>query len=636
MRRRADQQPPGQPPAQRPRQDQRVVNPTPIQAIRGVEQRPAGEAFNQTTRRVVEYYVTRASRRDPIYQITVHPIAVDDMMSRERVIAEVRIAFAEAFQRYRIPERTRGYLSVQSTLTQAEHAWDRAIPLSEAIDGLFEQVLEDVVQSNAELNLADLDWKFTIAQDIRGGAQEVKLPKSFKNPSKQVARTWQSNNVNCAAYAIVSNNYTPVYERDLLDRARELTLKMRWGETCDSKDLNNFVEKHPDYRITVKDLFLVKTFLYDFQGVDWVDEKKHVRLLYDCEQSHYGLYVPRNLLGGSDKECLDCGNMYRPSVQTGCGCQGPIEKIRKPQLAQVCRKCGIVGKHNCVQSSCKSCKEVYSKGQYRRCLITPTKTEHEVWKVGDPVDGSKTRHFAYDFESRIERTETTCSKIQGFNFNDDGTFNTTNLTVIGTDALNHKVDFVHIKSLEGDEEFSFEGPDCMNEFILFCLTHNRKNNCFWAHNASGYDARFIFDAFIKFDKKLDIDPMMRGGKLMQLVISGKKNSRDKHDLIFRDSMLHTPGSLANLAKDYCAGKMLKGYFPHLFDRYNNPNYCGQIPDIKYFDYSTQCKSREDYQKFLDWHANWHTENGPVYDLNSELKKYCKNDVDVLCCILKGF
>lgn len=71
MRRRADQQPPGQPPAQRPRQDQRVVNPTPIQAIRGVEQRPAGEAFNQTTRRVVEYYVTRASRRDPIYQITV-------------------------------------------------------------------------------------------------------------------------------------------------------------------------------------------------------------------------------------------------------------------------------------------------------------------------------------------------------------------------------------------------------------------------------------------------------------------------------------------------------------------------------------------------------------------------------------
>lgn len=53
MRRRADQQPPGQPPAQRPRQDQRVVNPTPIQTIRGVEQRPAGEAFNQTTRRVV-------------------------------------------------------------------------------------------------------------------------------------------------------------------------------------------------------------------------------------------------------------------------------------------------------------------------------------------------------------------------------------------------------------------------------------------------------------------------------------------------------------------------------------------------------------------------------------------------------
>jgi hypothetical protein len=74
----------------------------------------------------------------------------------------------------------------------------------------------------------------------------------------------------------------------------------------------------------------------------------------------------------------------------------------------------------------------------------------------------------------------------------------------------------------------------------------------------------------------------------------------------------------------------------LFDRYTNPNYRGQIPDIHYFDYSTQCKTKEDYLKFLDWHSNWHNENGPVYDLNLELKKYCKNDVDVLCCILKGF
>jgi hypothetical protein len=643
MRRRAEQQPAGQPPAQRRRQDQRIVNPTPVQAIRGVEQNRSTSATNQTSNRVVEYTVTRASRRGEIYQITVHPVAVNELMSTQAVIGEVMVAFSEAFRTYNIPANTRGYLSVQSITNQNEHALDRPIFLRDAVPQLFDRILEDLVQSNDQVEMADLDWKFTIDQSIRGGAPEAKRPSFLKGQlSKTIERAWQSHNVNCAAYALCSLMYTPVYDRDLLDRARELVFEMKWGSTCDKYDFKYFVEKYTQYRVTVRVHGLDRKFLCDYKGEEWDDPRKHLRLIYDDNQKHYGLYTLPSL-AKNKKECDDCGALYRTDRVTGCSCQGNVERIPQPKRPQKCLKCGEMGKHSCPSVACKSCNTVYEKGQYWRCLVPPKECEKEIWKSGDPTDGSKTRHFAYDFESRIKRTETTVSTIQGFNYDQDGLFDTTNLTVMGTDLMMHEVDFVHVKSIEGGEEFSFEGDTCMVDFIEFCVTHNRRNNVFWAHNASGYDARFIFDAFADFDSSYEIKPLMRGGKLMELKIKGRKNGAEKHDLIFRDSMLHTPGSLASLAKDYCAGKMLKGFlllilgfFPHMFDRYSNPHYRGQIPDIHYFDYSTQCKSKEDYLKFLDWHSNWHNENGPVYDLNIELKKYCKNDVDVLCCILKGF
>ena len=644
MRRRADQD--IGPPAQRRRlglvynRPDDLPAPAPpnraIQQIRDVENRRTTSARNQTNQRRVEYEIVRSGRGGRIFQINVHPVAIADLQSTQQVIGAVLAGFREAFQRYNIPLNSRGLLSVQDNRTFTEHALPDPLPFNQAIPAMFQQILDDVMQSNETVNMADLDWKFTLVQERRGGAPEVVKPKIFKGKMSDLyERTWKSHNVNCAAFAICSQLYTVMTYAERIDKTRSLCFEMRWGEDCNFHELSKFVEKYSEYRLTVQN-YALRKFLLDVRGDDYTDPEKHLKLYYDDEQRHFGCYSVKSLKH-SETECQDCGKFQKRSRFEGCSCSGPlVRKPRAPPKPKPCDNCGELGKHTCPKVTCKSCSHKHPRGEYWRCLVEPKSDTKEIWVQGDPNDGSKTKHFAYDFESRIKREETNIQVITGFNYDADGLFDTENLLITGTGIAMHQVDFVHVKSVYGDEEYSFEGDSCLQDFITFCFNHNHRNNVMWAHNASGYDARFVFDSIADYDPTYQVNPLMRGGKLMQLVIKGRKGSKECHDLIFRDSLLQTPGSLASLAKDYCAGKMLKGFFPHLFDRYNTPGYNGEIPHIKYFDYSSHCKSKEDYLKFLDWHSNWHTENGPVYDLDYELKKYCKNDVDVLCCILKGF
>ena len=111
----------------------------------------------------------------------------------------------------------------------------------------------------------------------------------------------------------------------------------------------------------------------------------------------------------------------------------------------------------------------------------------------------------------------------------------------------HEVNFVCCRNVFTDEEFTFFGNDALQNFILFLYTQNHGKNICIAHNASGYDTRLLFSKFAELDQddEIEINPIMRGGKFMQLKVN-------KH-LIFRDSLLHVKGSLKSLAKDFCDG-----------------------------------------------------------------------------------
>jgi hypothetical protein len=107
-------------------------------------------------------------------------------------------------------------------------------------------------------------------------------------------------------------------------------------------------------------------------------------------------------------------------------------------------------------------------------------------------------------------------------------------------------------------------------------TWESKHDLFlFAHNAARFDMVFLLEALIDIANANDkIDVLMNNGKLIQVkyTINGKLNSKEdkvqKVAMIFRDSFLLLPGSLAKLAKQF--GVENKGDYPvnNLTDKSN--------------------------------------------------------------------
>ena len=125
---------------------------------------------------------------------------------------------------------------------------------------------------------------------------------------------------------------------------------------------------------------------------------------------------------------------------------------------------------------------------------------------------------------------------------------------------------------------------------------------------------------------------MNGGKFNELRIGSK--------LFFRDTRLHLGGSVASLGKDYGC-KLLKGYFPHLFNCIENYDYSGPLPPKEFYDCSgfkvsmQKGKKQDGYEDF----NKWHDEESLLYSdlkpwvFKDMLKFYNINDVRVLAEIV---
>lgn len=132
----------------------------------------------------------------------------------------------------------------------------------------------------------------------------------------------------------------------------------------------------------------------------------------------------------------------------------------------------------------------------------------------------------------------------------------------------------------------------------------------------------IFEEVLKFNPDLRISPITRGSKLLELKIG---------PTIFRDSLLHLPGSLKSLAKSFEL-QVQKGYFPHLFNQEQHFNYTGPIPEKRYFDLTWTVKNDKELQEFNDWYTLQQGE----WNFKDELLKYCIDDVEILSQIVFQF
>lgn len=123
---------------------------------------------------------------------------------------------------------------------------------------------------------------------------------------------------------------------------------------------------------------------------------------------------------------------------------------------------------------------------------------------------------------------------------------------------------------------------------------------------------------------------------------------EEHDIAFIDSLNFIPLPLSDFREAFgLSTELQKGDFPHRFNRTENQDYVGPMPELHWYD--PDSKKPEARAKLVEWHAE-EVRKGPVFNLKEELKKYCINDVAmeyIKCgsdgrsnrhclCLLKGF
>ncbi|CAH0547003.1 unnamed protein product [Brassicogethes aeneus] len=94
---------------------------------------------------------------------------------------------------------------------------------------------------------------------------------------------------------------------------------------------------------------------------------------------------------------------------------------------------------------------------------------------------------------------------------------------------------------------------------------------------------------------------------------------------FLDSLNYFPMALSALSKAFgLDDKFKKGYFPHLFNTWENQTYIGPMPSIKY--YNPDIIKEDARNKFLKWYEEHKYDK---FDFQKEFIDYWVSDVDIL-------
>ena len=176
----------------------------------------------------------------------------------------------------------------------------------------------------------------------------------------------------------------------------------------------------------------------------------------------------------------------------------------------------------------------------------------------------------------------------------------------------HVVNWVHAWTFDG-EEFTFPTIERFCDFVFNDDTY--KDYTFIAHNSKAFDNQFILKYCI--EQGLKPYTIMNGSKIMYMNVNKRT---------FLDSLNHVVGRLADFPKTFGLTELKKGYFPHYFNTPENQNYVGPIPDAKYYGFNSM--GVEDRAAFLDWHQ-LNVDSNYLFDFQSELRSYCRSDVDIL-------
>ena len=293
--------------------------------------------------------------------------------------------------------------------------------------------------------------------------------------------------------------------------------------------------------------------------------------------------------------------------------------------------------HLCGETYCKTCKDYYTENHL--CYMIPVEAENdkeedeEIKTRGAAKKRKEPKYIFFDFEcTQDNKLECVDGYVAGSNnvcVNCKRSWcgsmeHTPNLCVAHRVCTSCMVNDVTPRSECkdcGPNEKVFSGLDAVNLFCQWLFSNENKGATVICHNFKGYDSYPI----LKYLHQNAILPevITTGSKYMSIAVP-------VCNIRFIDSLNFIPMALADMPEAFDETELAKGYFPHLYNtRENQYSILSHLPDIKY--YNPDGMKPDTRQKFLQWYE-LHAA-GP-FELQKDLLRYCRSDVDVLrkCCL----
>ena len=100
----------------------------------------------------------------------------------------------------------------------------------------------------------------------------------------------------------------------------------------------------------------------------------------------------------------------------------------------------------------------------------------------------------------------------------------------------------------------------------------------YAHNLSGFDGIFLIKHLLNYPDKIDVAPLITGGKLKSITLKFLDSKGKTRIIVFKDSYLLLPFALRKLCHTFEID-VIKSNFPFLL---KDTNYNGEFPGIQYW------------------------------------------------------
>lgn len=341
-----------------------------------------------------------------------------------------------------------------------------------------------------------------------------------------------------------------------------------------------------------------------------------------CWEHHDDVFSeegPRELLADDKKKtgCLDCGRVIHISCMRGHLANGVCTAVKECANCHRSVRSDALNSHVCGAFYCRVCKvrveevphicyiDSVAAAKGRGIILKPTPE-----KIAEATVAAYKYTVAFDFETFIHDRETGQIKV-------------------------NMICWATLSDISERGEAAVQcltGQDCLDRFVKEHFLKERAKDdpriTYLAHNGKGFDFKFILEYMTSnTDQKISVT--MRGRKILCAEFENKTR------LVC--TLSHLPMSLASMPKAFGFSDVTKGFFPHELnclvgndDSKAEPFLPGVFPQKSLF--KPEFMRPDDAKNFEIWHAEQtqiFSSQNIVYNVVSEMRKYCVADVAVL-------